>query len=93
VIQRLVGEQRIWSELCVFHFTPQQIGFVLQSRPPQTHCQLVYHKFRKAFGLREEYADMIQLCRLYCCLFWKTIGYPCVADQDPEFQEKPGKVD
>jgi F-box protein 25/32 len=80
-------------ENCVFHFTPQQIGFMLQSCPPQTHWQRVYHKFRKAFGLREEYADMIQLCRICLWLFWKSIGHPCIADHNPEFQDKLGNVD
>jgi F-box protein 25/32 len=47
VMQRLVDEQRIWRELCRFHFTPQQIGFVLQSCPPQTDWQGIYHKLRK----------------------------------------------
>jgi F-box protein 25/32 len=47
VMQRLVDEQRIWRELCRFHFTPQQIEFVLQSCPPQTDWQRIYHKLRK----------------------------------------------
>lgn len=93
VMQRLVDEQRIWRELCRFHFTPQQISFVLESSPPQKDWQSVYHKLRKSFGLREEYAEMIQLCRNCRCLFWKSIGHPCIADQDPEFQEKLENVD
>jgi F-box protein 25/32 len=93
VMQRLVDEQRIWRELCRFHFTPQQIGFILQSCPPQTDWQGIYHKLRKSFGLREEYAEIIQLCRNCRCLFWKSIGHPCIADQDPEFQEKLENVD
>ncbi|PSN42219.1 F-box only protein 32 [Blattella germanica] len=100
VMQRLVDEQRIWRELCRFHFSPQQITFILQSSPPQTDWQMVYHKLRntmfhvtRSFGLREEYAEIIQLCRNCRCLFWKSIGHPCIADQDPEFQEKLEDVD
>jgi len=47
----------------------------------------------RSFGLREEYAEIIQLCRNCRCLFWKSIGHPCIADQDPEFQEKLENVD
>ncbi|XP_066992260.1 F-box only protein 32 isoform X1 [Anabrus simplex] len=95
VMQRLVDEQRIWRELCQFHFTPQQISFVLErdfvGLPKD--WQSIYHKLRKSFGLREEYAEMIQLCRNCRCLFWKSIGHPCIVDQDPEFQEKLENVD
>jgi F-box protein 25/32 len=57
------------------------------------HWQRIYHKVRKIFGVREEYTDMIQLCRIYRCLFWKSIGHPCIADQDPGFQWKLENLD
>lgn len=69
VMQRLVDEQRIWRELCRFHFTPQQIGFVLQSCPPQTDWQGIYHKLRKwgqYFYLW--YTVHFSFCRLCRCL-------------------------
>lgn len=47
----------------------------------------------RSFGLREEYAEMIQLCRNCRCLFWRSLGHPCIADQDPAFQEKLADVD
>ncbi|RZF39570.1 hypothetical protein LSTR_LSTR001091 [Laodelphax striatellus] len=98
VMSRLCDEQRIWRELCRFHFTPHQIAAVLSqqpaaNRPHITDWQLAYHKLRKSFGLREEYAEMIQLCRNCRCLFWKSIGHPCIADSDPEFQGKLEDVD
>lgn len=96
VMQRLVDEQRIWRELCQFHFSPQQISFIMEREQMSSHprdWQMMYHKLRKSFGLREEYAEMIQLCRNCRCLFWKSIGHPCIADQDPEFQEKLENVD
>jgi len=94
VMARLCDEQRIWRELCQFHFTPQQIAFITdQQRNHPLDWQQVYHKLRKSFGLREEYAEMIQLCRNCRCLFWKSIGHPCIADSDPTFQEKLEDVD
>ncbi|KAI5721447.1 hypothetical protein M8J77_020909 [Diaphorina citri] len=84
VMARVVDEQRIWRELTQFHFTQQQISFVLNTMPsPVQDWQAVYHKLRKAFGLREEYAETIQLCRNCRCLFWKSIGHPCIAEKDP----------
>nr|CAD7415543.1 unnamed protein product [Timema poppensis] len=94
VMQRLVDEQRIWRELCQFHFTQQQMQFVMEG--DLAGCkdwQRIYHKLRRSFGLKEEYAEIIQLCRNCRCLFWKSFGHPCIADQDPEFQEKLEDVD
>ncbi|XP_063241117.1 F-box only protein 32 [Bacillus rossius redtenbacheri] len=94
VMQRLVDEQRIWRELCRFHFTPLQLQHVTEGALAGcTDWQRIYHKLRRLFGLKEEYAEMIQLCRNCRCLFWKSIGHPCIADQDPEFQEKLEDVD
>ncbi|XP_026274475.1 F-box only protein 32 isoform X1 [Frankliniella occidentalis] len=135
VMQNLSSEQRIWRELCSFHFTDAQINFVLENirkQDEQLHekqqpldlighltrdihdttphqetgtsqeietvenppdWKKVYHKLRKCYGLREDYPEMIQLCRNCCCLFWKSIGHPCIADQDPTFQEKLDTVD
>lgn len=133
VMQNLSNEQRIWRELCSFHFTDVQIACTIEKirkqekqalEKQQQHISLrmrelplepqptsgdsatdaeqtqksldwkkVYHKLRKSYGLREDYPEMIQLCRNCCCLFWKSIGHPCIADQDPTFQEKLESVD
>ncbi|XP_060861713.1 F-box only protein 32 isoform X1 [Metopolophium dirhodum] len=94
VMARLVDELRIWRELCQFHFSPRQIQSVIDSSPSTSEdWQLIYHKLRKCYGLREEYAEMIQLCRNCRCLFWHSIGHPCIADTDPHFMEKLEDVD
>ncbi|EEB19306.1 F-box only protein, putative [Pediculus humanus corporis] len=104
VMSKLVNEQRIWRELCQFHFTQQQINSLETGTTVerdgkndveggQKNWQNIYHKLRKSYGLREEYAEMIQLCRNCNCLFWKSIGHPCIADQNPGFQEKLEDVD
>ncbi|KAK6634175.1 hypothetical protein RUM44_004783 [Polyplax serrata] len=95
VMSKLVDEQRIWRELCQFHFTQQQINSLSEQTETdgQRNWQNIYHKLRKCYGLREEYAETIQLCRNCRCLFWKSIGHPCIVDQDPGFQEKLETVD
>ncbi|KAG8233514.1 hypothetical protein J437_LFUL011675 [Ladona fulva] len=60
---------------------------------PKPDWQRVYHKLRRSYGLREEYAEMLQLCRNCRCLFWKSSGHPCIVDQDPSFLEKLEDVD
>lgn len=53
----------------------------------------MYYYYFRCYGLREEYAEMIQLCRNCRCLFWHSIGHPCIADTDPNFMEKLEAVD
>ncbi|EZA51283.1 F-box only protein [Ooceraea biroi] len=88
----LAQEQRIWRELAQYHFTPQQIATTRQNNPGKD-WKTIFTIARRSFGLREEYAEMIQLCRNCRCLFWRSLGHPCIADQDPAFQEKLADVD
>ncbi|XP_001600578.1 F-box only protein 32 [Nasonia vitripennis] len=88
----LAQEQRIWRELAQYHFTPQQIATARQNNP-EKDWKTIFTIARRSFGLREEYAEMIQLCRNCRCLFWRSLGHPCIADQDPAFQEKLADVD
>ena len=39
--------------------------------------------FLRVFGLREDYAEILHLCRNCRCLFWKTYGHPCIVDHQP----------
>lgn len=88
----LAQEQRIWRELAQYHFTPQQIASTRQHNPGKD-WKTIFTIARRSFGLREEYAEIIQLCRNCRCLFWRSLGHPCIADQDPAFQEKLADVD
>lgn len=38
---------------------------------------VIYYLYRR-FDLKEEYADCLLLCRHCRCLFWKSIGHPCI---------------
>jgi len=43
---------------------------------------LLYHNPCRRFDLKEEYADCLLLCRHCRCLFWKSIGHPCIKNDD-----------
>ncbi|CAD1477310.1 unnamed protein product, partial [Heterotrigona itama] len=88
----LAQEQRIWRELAQYHFTPQQITSTRQHNPGKD-WKTIFTIARRSFGLREEYAEIIQLCRNCRCLFWRSLGHPCIVDQDPAFQKKLADVD
>ncbi|XP_027203164.2 uncharacterized protein LOC113797049 isoform X1 [Dermatophagoides pteronyssinus] len=40
----------------------------------------LFHLLRKKFGLKEEYADCLFLCRYCRCLFWKSKNHPCILE-------------
>ncbi|XP_072393261.1 F-box only protein 25 [Diabrotica undecimpunctata] len=86
----IVSEQRIWRELTKFHFVPQQIDLVLSKDNSKIDWKEVYHSLKKTFGINEErqYAEMLSLCRYCRCLFWRSLGHPCIADQCPEFRAR-----
>ncbi|CAG9824950.1 unnamed protein product [Phaedon cochleariae] len=86
----IVGEQRVWRELTKFHFTQQQIDLVLPKDNEKIDWKDVYHSLKKSFGVNEErqYAEMLSLCKYCRCLFWRSLGHPCIADQSPEFRAR-----
>lgn len=43
-----------------------------------TDWEDIFHRCRRLFGLREDYAETLHLCRNCRCLFWKTYGHPCI---------------
>lgn len=51
--------------------------------PLETDWEDVFHRARRLFGLREDYAEILHLCRNCRCLFWKTYGHPCIVDHQP----------
>jgi F-box protein 25/32 len=38
--------------------------------------------------LREDYAEILHLCRNCRCLFWKTYGHPCIVDHQQQTDKK-----
>lgn len=65
-----------------------QIEFVLQEKPQlkdSKDWKELYASLRRKFGLREDFTEMVMLCRKCCALFWKSLGHPCfVVDDDIE---------
>ncbi|KAF4528736.1 hypothetical protein B566_EDAN016904 [Ephemera danica] len=99
VMQRVSDEERIWRELCHFHFTPAQLNKALEEATAAatsednttTDWQQLYHKLRRVYGLREDYAEILSLCRNCRCLFWQSLGHPCIVERDiPELSERLG---
>ncbi|CAK1550651.1 unnamed protein product [Leptosia nina] len=89
VMASLCSEQRVWRELVSFHFTTQQIDSVPKT-DSETDWKKLFHQLRKLYGLREDaqYAETLSLCRHCKCLFWRSLGHPCIADQCPEYRER-----
>lgn len=43
----------------------------------------------RRYDLKEEYADCLLLCRHCRCLFWKSIGHPCIRGEElPEEEQE-----
>lgn len=86
----IVNEQRVWRELTKFHFTPQQIDLVSSRDNEKIDWKTVYNSLKKTYGINEErqYAEMLSLCKYCRCLFWKSLGHPCIAEQCPDFKAR-----
>ncbi|CAH2981139.1 unnamed protein product [Chilo suppressalis] len=87
VMSDLCSEQRLWRSLVRYHFTAQQLRAV---RHPATDWRATFHRLRRLYGLREDaqFAETLSLCRHCKCLFWRSLGHPCIADQCPEYRER-----
>ncbi|XP_055330621.1 F-box only protein 25-like [Paramacrobiotus metropolitanus] len=80
----LFDEQRLWKELCFFHFDAGQLAQVAKtcqnnagSDCTEKDWEDMYHRLKRFFGLKETYAETLQLC-LHCrTLFWQSYGHPC----------------
>uniref|UniRef100_A0A146L5W0 F-box only protein 25 n=3 Tax=Lygus hesperus TaxID=30085 RepID=A0A146L5W0_LYGHE len=94
----LTSEQRIWKKLVSFHFTDAQVSSYFERRAlkqiqeevKEVEKQTVdwkdaFHYLRKHYGLREDYAETLSLCRACRCLYWTDSGHPCVGGGDPCF--------
>ena len=42
----------------------------------------LYASLRRRYGLREEFTEMIMLCRKCAALFWKSLGHPCFIPEE-----------
>ncbi|VDI10811.1 F-box protein 25/32 [Mytilus galloprovincialis] len=86
-IFHITESQLIWKHMSFFHFTDRQL---LTFVPDQLGVDEDFinwkHIYRKCFlryGRKEIYADTLAIC-LHCDnIFWKSIGHPCINEQEP----------
>ncbi|KAK6053140.1 hypothetical protein COOONC_09355 [Cooperia oncophora] len=79
-------EDRLWQSLCEFHFTPAQID---QRKTPAKTWRQTFFELKKYNGIREVYADLINICCHCKALFWKTLGHPCLRPGSPSVRVTP----
>lgn len=80
-MNNITRENRVWRELVQTHFTKPQIEFILSSNPSlreRKDWRLLYRKLRRKFGLREEFTELLILCKNCRVLFWQSYGHPCL---------------
>jgi F-box protein 25/32 len=83
-MDRIACEKRVWRELVQTHFTKAQIEFILSERPElkdNKDWQALHTALRRRYGIRQNYTEMLMLCRRCCALFWKSIGHPCLVPE------------
>ncbi|CAI4225829.1 unnamed protein product [Auanema sp. JU1783] len=79
-LQSLIdNENRVWRSLCEFHFQPYQIK---QKMDDSKSWRENFFILKRYFGVRETYADVIHICCHCKALYWKTLGHPCVRDEE-----------
>jgi hypothetical protein len=90
--QRLCDSREAdWEQ--VFHNLRKSVF----TSPAESNCNFnsLFFAVCRQFGLKEEYADSLFLCRHCRCLFWKTCGHPCLylspSSQDPNTTDPSNK--
>lgn len=95
-MKSVASEKRVWRELVQTHFTKMQVEYVLQSKPflrETRDWRELYATLRRRYGLREEFTELIMLCRKCCALFWKSLGHPCFVVVDNNSSGSSGSED
>jgi len=84
-MQFIVKEKRIWRELVQAHFTRNEIQFVLNKRPElaeKKNWRSLYLALRKQFGVRQQFTELLMLCKNCRVLFWESYGHPCLSSNE-----------
>jgi len=83
-MDKIACEKRVWRELVQTHFTKNQIEFILTEKPElkdNKDWQALHTALRRRYGIRQNFTEMLMLCRRCCALFWKSIGHPCLVPE------------
>jgi len=79
-LKRIIGESRIWRELCNYHFTDNQIQDAIEASNGNFTWKELYHRLKRKHGLiAEKYAEEINLCKTCRTLFWPSTGHTCIS--------------
>jgi len=81
----IVSEKRVWRELVQAHFTASQVQFVLNKKPElkeNKNCRRLYLELGKHFGVKQQYSELLMLCKNCRCVFWSSYGHPCLASAE-----------
>jgi len=84
-MQFIVKEKRIWRELVQAHFTKNETQFVINKRPElaeRKSWRNLYLALRKQFGLRQQFTELLMLCKPCRVLFWESYGHPCLSSSE-----------
>ncbi|KAL5017398.1 hypothetical protein ScPMuIL_006987 [Solemya velum] len=85
VVQELSERQLLWKQLCFFHFTNKQLLIFLPEHMNEmmVDWKYIYRRCVKRFGKRDTFADMLAICSYCDNIFWKSIGHPCLSEEEP----------
>lgn len=93
---RITQELLLWRQLCLYHFGEQtrdgketmlneKILRLIKRQQKELEMDKIdwkklYFKFKRRYGRREVYAEMIHQCQLCKCLFWQVslFSYSCI---------------
>ena len=50
--------------------------------------EALYKALRRKFGVREEYTELIHLCRKCRVLYWQSLGHPCLVENGSDCGEE-----
>ncbi|XP_013410633.1 F-box only protein 25 [Lingula anatina] len=82
-LYEISAEELLWRELCLYHFTYDQVNNLLVSGQRRNNLdwnwKKLYLRLVKRHGKKEVYADMLHLCDNCNCVFWKGLGHPCLS--------------
>ncbi|KAF6018226.1 FBXO32 [Bugula neritina] len=79
VMDLLIQDDSLWRELCLCHFTPQQIYRCRKEtyRQSNVNWYKIYANLYRRHGIKELYVDMLSWCKKCRIIFWKATGHPC----------------
>jgi F-box protein 25/32 len=90
----IAREKRVWRELVQTHFNKQQVEYILENRPvlrENRDWKQLYQSLKRRFGLREDFTEVVMLCRKCSALYWQSLGHPCFIPIDQLTEETSGR--